>query len=78
MSTPVPDTAAQVGIDVPAAPVPFADTSYDVLRETTLPDGTVLNAGSTTTPAALGLAGDIPAVHALVVAGDIWPTGVEH
>jgi hypothetical protein len=66
---------AQSEANVPAS-VSFADTSYDVLTDLTLPDGTVLPAGSRTTPSALGLAGNIPAVHALVVAAQIWPTGV--
>ena len=84
MSAPVPQNtdvsmavAAQpADAAAAAAPASFADTPYDVLADLPLPDGTTLPAGRTTTPGALGLAGNIPAVHALVVAGLIWPTGV--
>lgn len=62
---------------VPTEPVAFADTPYDVLTDVTLPDERVLSAGSSTTPADMGLAENIPVVHALVVAGKIWPTGVD-
>lgn len=89
MADSTPDAGVSVGIDVsvqkadPDAPLPgspdwFAATLYDVIKDVTLPDGRVISAGSSTTPADLGMAHDIPAVHALVVDGSIWPTGVEH